>query len=146
VIILDTNVISELMEVQPNRLVLAWFDDQDGDELWTTSISLAELLVDINRLPDGRRRRELDSSLARVLASAFQERFLAFDQYAAREYGTLVPARRAQGHPISAPDAQIAAIATSRGATLATRNVKDFLDTGIDVVNPWDESPATTGA
>lgn len=141
-IILDTNVVSELMETQPNRKVLSWFDNQDGDDLWTTSISLAELLFGVNQLPVGRRRRELAASLSLILESTFQERFLAFDRHAAHEYGTLVPARLARGRPISIPDAQIAAIALAHGATLATRNVTDFEGIGIAVINPWD-APAS---
>ncbi|HYI23869.1 MAG TPA: type II toxin-antitoxin system VapC family toxin [Thermomicrobiales bacterium] len=137
-IIVDTNVVSEIMEDRPNATVLEWIDSIDQEVLWTTTISLAELVSGINRLPEGRRRAGLDANLWQVLASSFSGRILAFDQAAAMAYGTIVPIRLSRGRPISIPDAQIAAIAMSHDATLATRNVKDFEGTGVALVNPWD--------
>ena len=126
------------MEDRTNATVLEWIDSIDQEVLWTTTISLAELVSGINRLPEGRRRAGLDANLWQVLASSFSGRILAFDQAAAMAYGTIVPIRLSRGRPISIPDAQIAAIAMSHDATLATRNVKDFEGTGVALVNPWD--------
>ncbi len=137
-IVVDTNVVSEIMEDRPNPAVLEWIDRIDPHRLWTTSISLAELVSGINRLPDGRRRTGLDAKLWQVIALSFEDRILPFDQAAAMTYGMIVPMRLHRGHPISVPDAQIAAIALAHGATLATRNVKDFEETGVPLVNPWD--------
>jgi predicted nucleic acid-binding protein len=141
-IVFDTNAISELMEFRPNQQVIDWLDSINRQDRWTTTISLAELVSGINRLPEGRRRTGLDASLWHVLARSFQGRFLDFDQAAAMAYGTIVPLRLFQGHPISIPEAQIAAIALAHGATLATRNVKDFEGIGVALVNPW-EAPGT---
>jgi predicted nucleic acid-binding protein len=145
-IVLDTNVISELMKDDPNENVLRWMELQPTGQMTLTSITLAELLDGINRLPAGRRRRKLAENLANILDAGLHDRCLAFDQPAAHAYGEIVPQRFTLGRPISIPDGQIAAIARSVGATLATRNTKDFVDIEIDLVNPWDESPATSGA
>jgi predicted nucleic acid-binding protein len=136
-IILDTNVISEVMKADPFQPVLGWMESQANSELWITSVTFAEILAGINRLPAGRRREDLNDSLSRILNAGFLDRFLSFDRLAALEYGDLVPQRTAAGRPIAIPDAQIAAIALAHGATLATRNVKDFAGTGVDLVNPW---------
>jgi predicted nucleic acid-binding protein len=142
-IVFDTNVVSEIMEDGPNATVLHWIDSLDQDDSWTTSITLAELVSGINRLPEGRRRAGLDTSLRQVLARSFRDRILSFDQAAAMVYGTIVPMRLTMGRPISIPDAQIAAIALAHGATLATRNVKDFEGTSVSMVNPWEAPGAS---
>jgi predicted nucleic acid-binding protein len=137
-IILDTNVISEIMRERPDPLVVQWVDNQTQDPLWTTSISLAELLTGIYRLPDGRKRTRLENSVSFVVDALFQDRILPFDESAARAYALIVTQRFSGGRPIDLHDAQIAAIARSRGATLATRNIKDFAEDGVALVNPWE--------
>jgi predicted nucleic acid-binding protein len=137
VIVLDTNVISEVFRPHPDSAVLAWLRTLDGD-VAITSITLAELLTGIARLPEGRRQQEL---AARVDAALEPYRgsgsVLAFDDAAATQYAEVLVARDSAGMPISTADAQIAAICRHHGATCATRNVKDFAHTGVTVLNPW---------
>lgn len=135
-IILDTNVTSELTRTSPAPAVLAWARACPASERFTTAISLAEIRFGIGRLPDGRRRDELDE-LARQVFSAFPAQVLSFDAAAALEYATIVGSRQRSGSPIDVFDAQIASICRVRGATLATRNGRDFRGTGISVIDPW---------
>ena len=138
VIVLDTNVISELSRERPEPAVSAWFLRQQPDFLATTSVSLAEVLYGLELLPKGRRRERL-SELSRVIFEiALRSRIFGFDAYAAPHYARLRAEGRKSGLPMSPQDAQIAAIAAAARATLATRNVDDFKDCGIMVVNPWD--------
>lgn len=135
-IVVDTNVVSELMRPQPDGGVVAWFAEQDQSWLRLTSVSVAELLYGIARLPRGRRRDVLNAA-ADELTSRFADDVLAFDLAAARRYSGIVTARERAGSPIAALDAHIAAICLVHGAMLATRNVKDFAGTGVDLLNPW---------
>ncbi len=136
-IVLDTNAVSEVMLATPNPTVQEWFDRQSAEDLWITSVTLAELLYGIERLPDGKRKVGMHEALDRVLIGAFSQRVLAFDELSARQYATLVANRFAIGRPISVQDAQIAAICRLTGAILATRNTKDFEETGVVLINPW---------
>ena len=136
-IILDTNVVSEIMRDNPRREVLKWLDDHLASELFITAITEAEIRVGIAFLPDGRRKRDLAEAAERAFSLLFSERILAFDSEAARMYAVIAAARRAAGRPISHADCQIAAIARSHQAQVATRNVNDFSDCGVEVVNPW---------
>jgi predicted nucleic acid-binding protein len=138
-IVVDTNVTSELMKPAPSTTVTAWMRARSAKELYTTSITLAEVLYGIERLPDGR-RKDLFKTTALDLFSAFTDHVLAFDATAAVEYAGLVSSRERTGAPIDGFDAQIAAICRAHGATLATRNVKDFHGTGIDVIDPFHNS------
>jgi len=140
VIVVDTNVVSDLMRPQPAGEVVAWFAGQDPTVLRLTSVTVAELLYGIARLPRGRRRDSLNAA-ADELTLRFADDVLAFDLAAARRYSAIVTARERAGTPIAALDAQIAAICLVHDAMLATRNVKDFAETGVDIVNPW----STTG-
>ncbi len=135
-IVVDTNVTSELMRPSPSTTVTAWVRARTATELYTTSITLAEVLYGIERLPGGRRKDVLKTTATDVF-SAFADQLLAFDATAAVEYAGLVDSRERAGAPIDGFDAQIAAICRVHGATLATRNVKDFQDVGIEVVDPW---------
>lgn len=135
-IVVDTNVTSELMRAAPSETVIRWFRAQRPAELFTTSITVAEVLYGIDRLPEGRRKHLIRLTADDVFAG-FAEQVLAFDAGAARRYAAVVSARDRAGAPISGFDAQIAAICGVHGATLATRNVKDFRGTGIEVVDPW---------
>ena len=135
-IVVDTNVVSELMRPAPSPAVEAWVRARSGGELYTTSITVAEIGYGIERLPYGARRTRLKTT-AQQLFSVFAEHVLAFDAVAAELYGAIVYGRERLGAPIDGFDAQIAAICGVHSATLATRNVKDFDGTGIDVVDPW---------
>jgi predicted nucleic acid-binding protein len=135
-IVVDANVTSELMKPSPSAAVTAWVRARSATELYTTSITLAEVLYGIERLLNGG-RKDLLRRAAEDVFSAFADQLLAFDATAAAEYGRLVSSRESAGAPIDGFDAQIAAICRAQGATLATRNVKDFHDTGVDVVDPW---------
>ena len=135
-IIVDTNVASELMKPAPAPAVQDWVRARGGRELYTTSITLAEIRYGIERLPDGR-RKELLRSTADDVFIAFEDQILPFDAAAATEYASIVTRRDLAGLPIDGFDAQIASICRVRGAALATRNVRDFQDTGIDLIDPW---------
>jgi toxin FitB len=136
-IVVDTNVISELTRQTPAPEVVAWLDSLTSGEVATTAITAAELLYGVARLPEGRRRTELSAAVNGLLSDDFDGRVLSFDQLAASRYAQVVSGRERLGQPISIPDAQIAAICSTVRATLATRNVTDFEDTGIEVINPW---------
>ena|ERR1700761_1714782 len=137
-IVVDTDVVSELMRPAPAVLVLDWLREQPGRELYASAVTVAEVLYGIERLPAGRRREDLRSAATEVF-EAFAEQVLAFDVAAAGEYALLVSHRERLGMPAGGFDAQIAAICRVRGAALATRNVSDFRETGIKIINPWDE-------
>jgi hypothetical protein len=136
-IILDTNVLSELMKPRPARRVLDWVAARPATSLYTTSITEAEILYGVLLLPDGKRRRELELAVDAMLREDLGGRILPFSSDAARSYARIAVDRRKSGHPITHPDAQIAAIARANDATLATRNVLDFEDCGLSIVDPW---------
>jgi toxin FitB len=138
-IVLDTNVVSELMRPAPAERVVTWVNQQLATSCHMTAITLAELLYGVARLVDGRRKAELADLIEAMVADDFEHRVLAFDETAAAHYADIVTQRERAGKPISAADAQIAATCRSHGADLATRNVADFVDTGITIVNPWVE-------
>jgi predicted nucleic acid-binding protein len=137
VIILDTNVISELMKGNPLPAVFAWASSHPPSDLFTTAITMAEVLYGIERLPHGKRRDQLLREAESVFAEDFAGRILAFDESSARMFAVIATHRRARGRPIDEPDAQIAAIARVHGATLATRNSGDFEGCGVRLINPW---------
>jgi predicted nucleic acid-binding protein len=139
VIILDTNVVSELMRGEPDRTVVTWLQQQSGESLYTTTITVAEIRYGIARLPEGQRRESLHQAANEIFA-AFPRQVLTFDLGAANTYADVVTTRESIGNPIAGFDAQIAAICRSQAATLATRNTKDFADTGVALVNPWLEA------
>jgi len=136
-IILDTNVISELMQLHPSPRVMDWFARQSWEEIFTTSVTEAEIFYGIELLPEGKRRESLLAAAESVFAKELEGRVLGFDSYAARAFSKIAPNRRAVGRPISQLDAQIAAIAWFHDASLATRDIADFRDCGVDVVDPW---------
>lgn len=139
-VILDTNVISELGRPDPNMGVIDWVAGSSPSDLHITAITEAELRYGIRILPSGRRREILLSRIERTLWRYFAGRVLPFDSNAARSYATVAAARRTAGQPISHADCQIAAIAHSAGAAIATRNVRDFEECGVEVIDPWSES------
>ena len=136
-IVLDTNVVSELMRPVPNPAVLAWVDAQSDRHLWLCSVVVSELLYGLARLPMGSRRAQLTQAFEAMLAEDFAGRVLAFDLPAAVVYADLLSTREQQGQPLAMADAQIAATCLAHGARLATRNVRDFEGLGLSWVNPW---------
>ncbi len=137
-IILDTNVVSEPMKPNGHRGVQAWLDEQIAESLYLTSISLSELLLGVEVLPDGKRKAGLAAALGELLTTLFGARVLPFDQHAATMYAGRVSRARAAGHAISMADGQIAAIAAVHGFTVATRDTGPFVAAGVPVVNPWE--------
>jgi len=138
-IVLDTNVVSEPMKPNANPAVQAWLDQQAVETLYLTATSLSELLVGIQILPDGRRKKGLVSALSELMVTLFGSRILPFDQQAAMAYAPLVQHARAGGRLISMADAQIAAIAAIHGFTVATRDTEPFVAAGVPVINPFEQ-------
>ena len=138
-IILDTNVLSAVMRSEPEARVIAWLDMQAAESIWITSITLFEARLGIALLPNGRRRQALEAAFTRLLAEDLENRVLDFDIDAAEEAARLAASRQKAGKPIEVRDTLIAGIALSRRATIATRNLRDFRDLDVPVVNPWEE-------
>ena len=134
-IALDTNVVSELMRATPDDRVMGWLDAQAPDTLVITSVTVAELLYGIARLPAGRKRTQLEAAFAETLEEEFT--ILPFDEAAAVDYATIVASQELRGRKVSMADAMIAATCMTAGATLATRNTKDFDPLGIELIDPW---------
>jgi len=139
-IIVDTNVVAEVMKPSPTPEVVAWLNDQDASALFLTTITIGEIGYGLEVLPRGRRRLQLEQGFERILAEAFVGRVLAFDEEAARHYAVIMGRRRAVGRPLSILDGQIASIARARGFAVATRNVRDFEECGLDIINPFEPS------
>ncbi len=139
-IILDTNVLSELLKPAPSSAVAAWLSKQPTLRLFTTATTQAEILYGVELLPKGKRKLRLEAMVAAIFEQDFDARILPFDSEAARAFPKVAAARRAAGRPIAEFDAQIASIAQSRGATLATRNTADFEGCGVPLFNPWLDS------
>ncbi len=140
-IILDTNVVSELMRTEPAPQVAAWVRDRDRRELRTTTITLAEVRYGIGRLPDGRRKQVLLAAADEIFR-AFDEQLLPVDAAAAEQYAVIATSRERSGKPISGFDALIAAVCRSQSAALATRNLPDFEGTGVELIDPWGSASA----
>jgi toxin FitB len=138
VIVLDTNILSELMQIKPAEPVYTWVDAQPETMLCTTSVNQAEILYGIAVLPEGGRRAALALVAAQVFEDDFVGRVLPFDDVAADHYADIVTSRRRQGRPIDSFDAMIAAITRAAGAQLATRDVNGFADCGLTIINPWN--------
>jgi toxin FitB len=136
-IVLDTNVVSEAMKPNPHPAVQAWLDEQAAETLYLSSVTLAELLFGIGSLPAGRRKNALTQTLNGLL-DLFGDRVLAFDTDSARHYAELAVKARSAGKGFPTPDGYIAAIATARGFTVATRDVAPFQAAGLNVINPWE--------
>ncbi|MFC0711221.1 type II toxin-antitoxin system VapC family toxin [Azorhizophilus paspali] len=136
-IVLDTNILSELMRPIPEPKVLAWLEKQTGDILFTTAISRGEMLYGAQRLPAGKRRDEIFQEIEAIFSTDMAGRVLPYDEAAADAHAELAALRRAQGRPSSQSDMMIVGIVRSHGARLATRNVRDFEGCGIALVDPW---------
>jgi predicted nucleic acid-binding protein len=136
-IVLDTNVLSEALRPVPESSVMAWLANQPRASLFTTAVTRGEILYGIRLLSDGKRRRGLWDAVRKIFDEDFAGHVLSLDSEAADMYAEISASRRTAGKPISQFDAMIVAMARSRGASLATRNVKDFDDCGTEVINPW---------
>jgi predicted nucleic acid-binding protein len=136
-VLLDTNIVSELMRAAPDAGVQGWVREQPRSDLFICAITEAELRLGVALLPDGRRRTALARDVEGMIAEDFAGRVLPFDSPAAAAYAAVVTERRSAGRPIASADAQISAIARSHGAAVATRNVRDFEGCGIEVIDPW---------
>lgn len=136
-IILDTNVVSEFMTSPPANTVLSWLNAQNTASLYLTTITIAEIGFGLQTMPQGQRRDLLTERFEQFVTTAFEQRILPFDEDAARVYGEVLGHRKAIGRPISSLDGQIAAIARSRGFSVATRNIRDFEACQIDLIDPF---------
>jgi toxin FitB len=137
-IVVDTNVVSELTRPAPAPAVIRWLDSLAAAEVATTAITAAELLYGVARLSDGRRKTELSAAVRGLLSEDFGGRVLPFDGLAASRYAEIVSHSERVGRRIGIADAQIAAICSAISATLATRNTDDFRETGVQLINPWN--------
>ncbi|WP_207100263.1 type II toxin-antitoxin system VapC family toxin [Paracoccus shandongensis] len=137
-IILDTDVLSEILRPEPERQVVDWLSAQDGADIYLTTISEAELRYGVAILPPGKQRDGLAATIDQIMREDFAGRVLPFDSPAAGAFAVISAARRAIGRPITHADCQIAAIARVHGATVATRNTPDLAGCGIDLINPWN--------
>jgi toxin FitB len=138
-IILDTNVLSALMLRVPDQTVAAWLDRQPRTSVWITSITLFEIRFGLEAMPSGKRQSELFRDFEKLLLT-IDHRVAPFDTDAAHNASALMALRKRKGRPGELRDTMIAGIVLSRHATLATRNIRDFDDSGAKVVNPWEEA------
>ena len=136
-ILLDTNVLSALMQRVPEPSVVAWLDGVAAESVWVSSITVFEVRFGLELLASGRRRRELAEAFARALEEEFENRVVSFDEAAAQAAGVIAAEQRRAGRPVEIRDVQIAGVARSRKAALATRNRKHFEGLGLPLVDPW---------
>ena len=139
-IILDTNVVSAVMQRTPEPKVVAWLDRQPAESLWTTAITVFEIAFGLALLQPGRRRQQLEQAFTAAVDADFEGRILPFDRTAADASAVLAARRRRAGRPVEIRDVEIAGIAAARRATLATRNMRDFEGLGIDLIDPWTDA------
>ena len=138
-ILVDTNVLSALMEVTPDKTVTEWMDAQPQESIWITSVTLMEVRFGLQAMPAGRRQEALIKALATLLDEKIQGRIASFDVPAAEQAAELMALRKVKGRPVDLRDTMIAGIALATRATLATRNTTHFEDLSVRVVNPWKE-------
>lgn len=138
-ILLDTNVLSALMRLQPDSVVLKWLDRQPHASIWTTSVNLMEIRYGLQILPLGRRREHMAQGFEAMLREDLQGRYAVFDSAAAEQAAELMAKRKLKGRPVDFRDTMIAGIALATRATLATRNVSHFADLSTPIVNPWTD-------
>jgi toxin FitB len=141
VIILDTNVLSALMQAVPDPAVVDWMDRQPSESIWITSITVFEARMGLALLPDGKRRQSLETAFDRLLMEDLEDRILAFDSAAAAEAALLAAQRQRAGRSVDLRDTQIAGVALAKRATIATRNLRHFADLRVRVVDPWAPGP-----
>ncbi len=138
-IILDTNVLSAMMQARPDTQVVAWLDSQPAQAIWLSSITLFEARYGLAVLPEGQRKTHLQEQLEHLIQDDFENRVLPFDAGAASQAAALAAQRKARGRPVDMRDTFIAGIALARRASIATRNTRHFDDLSVTVVNPWGE-------
>lgn len=136
-ILLDTNVLSALMQVAPDEAVARWLDQQPRESIWITTITLMEIRAGLQAMPASRKRSALSNALAVLLGEKIQGRIAVFDIPAAEEAAELMARRKLKGRPVDSRDTMIAGIAQASRATLATRNTAHFSDLSVPIVNPW---------
>lgn len=136
-IILDTNVVSEVMKISPARRVTKWLASHAPARIFTTSVTQAEILFGLEIVPHGRRRDALYNAAAQMFKDRFADHVLPFDGDASQIFAAIAATRRRAGQPIGQFDCQIAAIARSHGAAVATRDLSDFADCGVELIDPW---------
>lgn len=139
-IVLDTNVLSELIRPTPEPSVIRWVNERPADTVYTTAVTVFELRLGIARMPVGKRRDGLELALGQLVATVIAGRTLAFDTKAANAAATIVARASAAGRPIDTRDAFIAGVVAAHGAKLVTRNARHFADAGIPLINPWTEA------
>jgi hypothetical protein len=137
-IILDTNVVSEIMRPKPDERVIRWLDRQPHSSIWTTSVTVFEVCFGLEAMPIGKRRTAMMASFERWLGEIVQQRIAGYDETAARRSAELAAGRERRGRPDDLRDTMIAGIVLASNAKIATRNVKHFEDIASSVVNPWD--------
>ena len=136
-ILLDTNVLSALMQVAPDEAVAHWLDQQPRESIWITTITVMEIRAGLQAMPASRKRSALANALAVLLGEKIQGRIAVFDIPAAEEAAELMARRKLKGRPVDSRDTMIAGIAQASRATLATRNTAHFSDLSVPIVNPW---------
>lgn len=136
-ILLDSNVISELMRSQPHAQVIGWMDRQPRISIWTTSVTLLEIRFGLQILPAGKRREQQMEAFETLLAHKLERRIAVFDSSAAQHTADLMAARQKAGRPGDLRDSMIAGIALAANASLATRNTRHFENLSVPVINPW---------
>lgn len=136
-ILLDTNIVFEMMKTSPDLKVINWLNKQEILDLYISTISIAEIHYGIHVLPNGKKRSLLEKSFIHLIDTAFQLRILLFDELSAKNFGIIMGTRKLKGRPMSIPDGQIAAISKANECVLVTRNINDFLNCNIDLVNPF---------
>ena len=139
-IVLDTNVLSEMMKLSPNPSVIDWLNRQETATLYLSTTTLAEIGYGLHIMPDGKRRRSLEDRFEEFIAEGFDQRILGFDQVAARLYAEVMGHRKALGRPMSILDGQIASIARANRFAVATRSVGDFEECGLSLINPFEDA------
>lgn len=137
-VVLDTNVISALMQPRPKGEVVTWLDKTPTETVWTTSVTVFEALYGIRAMPQGKRQRELESAFLRLVEDDLDHRVLGLDRIASAHAADIASELKSLGKSVEMRDTLIAGIVSANGALLATRNIKHFSSTGIRLVNPWD--------
>ncbi|WP_299881632.1 type II toxin-antitoxin system VapC family toxin [uncultured Cocleimonas sp.] len=137
-ILLDTNIVSEMMRPDPNSNVISWLNEQQTPQLFLSSITIAEVGYGLYVLPEGKRKQQLQLRFEQFTKKAFSYRILDFTEQAAKNFARVMGDKHQAGRPMSVPDGQIAAIALANGFALATRNIKDFEDCGVELLNPFE--------
>jgi hypothetical protein len=140
VILLDTNIVSAIMAPAPPPVVIDWLNRQETVTLYLSTITIAEIGYGLWAMRDGKRRRTLEDKFERFVADGFEQRLLYFDERSARLYAEVMGRRKAIGRPMSVLDGQIASIARANDLAVATRNIRDFEECGLDLINPFDST------